>query len=131
MQMDSKERHIGVGLEIGMTKLSLDAGRLRLLEIIEELGFGRIEQLSIHNGQPCYERTFRIVEEIRLGSERERRPDHCNADLTMKKEFEDLFNRLSQLRNGIVDIGVRHSIPFRIVLERPYREFAAVSADKP
>lgn len=114
-----------------MIKRSLDISHLRLLEIIDELGFGRIEQLSIHNGQPCYERTLRIVEEIKLGSERERRPDHCNADLTMKKEFEDLFNRLSQLRNGIVDIEVRHSIPFRLVLERPYREFAAASAGKP
>lgn len=113
-----------------MTKLSLGAGRLRLREIIEELGFGRIEQLSIHKGEPCYEGTLRIVEEIKLGSQRERRPDQSRADFTLKMEFEDLFNRLSQLRDGIVDIEVRHGVPFRLVLKRCSTEFVVASPDK-
>ena len=108
-----------------MTRRSLTAGQLRLLEIIEELGFGRIEQLSIHYGEPCYERTTRIVQEIKLGSEPERLPDRNNADLTLKKEFESLFNQLSDLRDDTVDIEVRHGVPFKLVLERCHTELSA------
>jgi hypothetical protein len=108
--------------EAEMTKGSLSLGQRRTLAIMQELGFGRIEGLSIHDGQPSYDPAPRIVQEIKLGSEPEYRPDHNDADLTLKREFESLFNQLSRLRDGIVDIEVRHSAPFRLVLERRYKE---------
>jgi hypothetical protein len=101
-----------------MTKRSLDPRRFRLVEIIEELVFGRIEKLSIVDGEPSYERAFQIVQEIKLGSLPQRRPDDGDSDLTLKKEFEDLFSELSRLRDGVVDIEVRHATPFKLVLER-------------
>jgi hypothetical protein len=51
-----------------------------------------------------------------------RQPDRTCADLTLKKEFESLFDQLTRLRNRVVDIEVQHSLPFRLVLERPYKE---------
>ena len=50
------------------TKRSLDPARLKLVEAIEELGWGRIEQSPL------------------------------------KAEFERLFNQLSQLHDGFVDV---------------------------
>src|SRR6266568_4299218 len=76
--------------ESEMTEKSMTAGQRRTLEIIEELWFGRIEELSIHDGQPCYERAPRIREEIKLASEPERRPVRGDVDLTLKREFEEL-----------------------------------------
>ena len=105
-----------------MTKSSLHPAQKRTLEIIEKLVFGRIEGLSVRDGQPCYDPAPRIVQEIKLGSEPECRPDRSNVDLTLKKEFESLFDQLSRLREGVVDIEVRHSAPFRLVLERRYKE---------
>jgi hypothetical protein len=101
-----------------MTRGSLSPGQRRILAIIEELGFGRIERLSVRSGQPWYDPAPRIVQEIKLGSEPERQPNRNCADLTLKKEFQSLFDQLSQVRDGIVDIEVRHGLPFRLVLER-------------
>jgi hypothetical protein len=67
---------------------------------------------------PCYEPEPRIVQAIKLDSEPERLPDCSCADLTLKKEFESLFEQLSRLHDGIVEIEVRHSAPFRLVVER-------------
>lgn len=117
--------------ETGVTKSSLDAGRHRLLEIIEELGFSRIEQLEIQSGAPRYDPAPRILQEIRLGSEPEHRSDPTSADLTLKKEVARLFDQLNQLHDGFVDIEVRHSIPFRLVLKRRHTDFAVPPADKP
>ena len=105
-----------------MTKSSLNSGQRRTAEIIEALGFGVIERLLIRDGSPCYETEPHIVQAIKLDSEPEARPDRGCADLTLKKEFESLFDQLSRLRDGTVDIEVRHSLPSRLVLERRYKE---------
>ncbi len=104
-----------------MTKSCLNPGQRRTVEIIEALGFGVVERLSIRGGLPCYEPEPRIVQAIKLDCEPER-PDRSSADLTLKKEFESLFNRLSRLGDATVDIEIRHSLPFRLVLERRYKE---------
>ena len=105
-----------------MTKSSLNSSQRRTVEIIEGLGFGVIERLLIRGGLPCYDREPRIVQAIKLDSEPDRQPDRSCIDLTLKKEFESLFDQLSRLRDGVVDIEVRHSLPFRLVLERSYKE---------
>lgn len=107
-----------------MTRGSLSAGQRRLLAIIEGLSWGRIEGLSIRDGQPSYDLPPRIVQEIKLGSEPSPRPPDGGAACALKKEFEVLFHQLSALRDGGVDIEIRHSVPFRLVLERRYAEFA-------
>jgi hypothetical protein len=106
-----------------MTKSSVNPVQRQTVEIIEALGFGVIERLLIRGGLPCYEPEPRIVQAIKLDSELERQPDDGDgdADLTLKKEFESLFDQLSRLRDGVVDIEVRHSLPFRLVLERRYK----------
>jgi hypothetical protein len=103
-----------------MTKPSLDPVQLRLVETIAELGFGQIKHLSIRDGKPYFERPPRIVQEIKIDSEPQRRSDHGRADLTLKKQFETLFDQLGWLGDGTVDIEVRHNLPFKLVLERRY-----------
>jgi hypothetical protein len=101
-----------------VTKSSLNPAQQRTVEIIEALGFGAIEHLSIHDGSPCYDPEPRIVQTIKLDAEPAQHPEPAPSDLTLKKEFESLFNQLSRLHDGVVDIEVRHSLPFRLVLER-------------
>jgi hypothetical protein len=92
------------------------------VETIEELGFGRIEQIPIRDGRPCFERATQTVREIKLGSESEPRTERINADLTLKIEFERLFNELSQLGDGLVDLEIRHAVPFKLVVRRSGKE---------
>jgi hypothetical protein len=105
-----------------MTKSSLDPGRRWTVEIIEALGFGVIEGLTIRDGLPCYDPEPRIVQAIKLASGPERQPDRSGTELTLKKEFENLFDQLRRLRDGIVDIEVQHNLPFKLVLQRRYQE---------
>jgi hypothetical protein len=105
-----------------MTKSSLEPNQRRIVEIIEALGFGIIEHLSIRDGLPCYDPEPRIIQTIKLASGPGRQPDRSCADLTLKKEFEDLFHQLTQLSSAVVDIEVQHSLPFKIVRERRYQE---------
>ena len=103
-----------------MTKSSLNPCQRQTVAIIEALGFGVIEHLAIREGVPCFEPEPRIVQTIKLDFGPERNPDSGLADLTLKKEFETLFDQLNRLGEGVVDIEVRHSAPFRLILERRY-----------
>lgn len=100
-----------------MTKSSLNSCQRQTVEIIEALGFGVIEYLSVRGGLPHYEQEPRIVQVIKLDSELAPHPA-SPAECTLKKEFESLFNQLSQLGDSTVDIEVRHGLPVRLVLER-------------
>jgi hypothetical protein len=113
---------MGLDWETGMTKSCLTPGQRRTVAIIEAMGFGVIERLSIRGGLPCYEPEPRIVQAIKLDCAPEQHPDSGSADLTLKKEFESLFDQLSRLSDATVDIEIRHSLPFRLVLERRYKE---------
>ena len=105
-----------------MGKSSLNPGQRRTVEIIEALGFGVIERLLIRGGLPCYEPEPRIVQSIKLDTEPQPQPDRNRADLTLKKEFESLFDQLSRLGDAVVDIQVWHSLPARLVVERRCEE---------
>lgn len=107
-----------------MTKSSLNRGQRQTVEIIEALGFGVIERLPICGGVPSYAGEPRIIQTIKLDSQPERQPDRRNVDLSLNTAFENLFDQLNQLRDGIVDIEVQHGLPFRLVLERRYEELS-------
>jgi hypothetical protein len=105
-----------------MIRSSLNPAQLRIVVIIEALGFGGIERLLIHDGAPCYVPAPCIIQEIKLASEPACQPDGDCSDLTLKKEFENLFEQLNRLRNGVFNIEVRHNAPFKLVLERRFEE---------
>jgi hypothetical protein len=105
-----------------MIRSSLNPGQRRTVEIIEALGFGVIERLLIRDGLPCYDPEPRIIQAIKLGAEPEQKSAQTGADLTLKREFDSLFEQLARLRDGVIDIEVRHKAPFRLVLKRRYED---------
>jgi hypothetical protein len=49
----------------------------------------------------------------------------CSNDHALKGEFGRLFEQLKKLGDGIVEIEVRHSIPFRLLVIRSREEILA------
>jgi hypothetical protein len=109
---------------LGITNESLGQSQRRTVEIIETLGFGVLQGLSIRDGQPCFEPAPRIVQSVKLDSDAESRSECANPESALKKQFQVLFRHLNELREGTVDIEVCHGLPFRLVLERPFKEMA-------
>jgi hypothetical protein len=105
-----------------MTKSGLNPDLRRTVEIIEGLGFGTIEGLLIRHGLPWFEPEPCVVQSIKLDSAPEQLHISCDAELTLKIEFERLFNQLREVNEGTVDIEVRHSAPFRLIVRRRCQE---------
>jgi hypothetical protein len=97
---------------------SLSPARQLLIEKMQLLRFGRIENLAVRNGEPYFaketivvlERKFGTVEMVRLGL--------CNKDFTLKTQVVELLEQLDEVGTGRIDlIEVKHGLPFRMLAQ--------------
>lgn len=107
-------------MKVFSTKRSLSAPRKRLLETMQRLNFGRIENLAVRDGDPTFNPPPRIVQDIKIGGENGPRPELACEDFALKNQVAELFDHLSRVGNGSVAIiEVKHGLPFRLVIEHP------------
>ncbi len=103
------------------TKSALSAERRRLLETMQRLNFGRIENMAVCAGEPVFDPPPRITQDIKIGGENGPRPELTRDDFTLKSQFAELFDHLSRLGEGSVAmIEVKHGLPFRLVIEQQF-----------
>ena len=97
------------------TKESLPPARRRLLELFQQVNFGRVERLPILNGEPQFDPPPHVVREIKFGSENGPRPELDASDFKLKSQVLELFRYFDQVGNCTVDvIEVKHGLPFRM-----------------
>ena len=100
-----------------VSKASLSADRMQLLEQMQRLNFGRIEGLEVCNGEPRLDPPPRIVREVKFLGENGSRRELDLEDFTLKKEVLEFFNELGRLRNGVIErVEVKHGLPFRMTI---------------
>ena len=97
------------------TKRGLSAPRRRLVELLQELNFGRVENLTVREGQPVLDPPPRIVREWKFGAEKGPRPERAIGEFALKLQVVELFAALDELGDGVVDlIEVKHGLPFKM-----------------
>jgi hypothetical protein len=103
-----------------MMKSSLSNANKRLLEALQKTNYGRLERLSIVNGDPIWNPPPRIVKDIKLGStDTGPRVELESTDFALKREHVELFDQLQRLGNGIIEcIEIKGGLPFRLILEQ-------------
>ncbi len=92
---------------------SLSPPQRKLLKILHQLNFGRLERLNVCGGQPVLEPPPRIVREHKFGGENGPRNELCLDDFTLKAQVVELFDEFERLGDGVVDVLiVKHGLPF-------------------
>lgn len=98
-------------------KSSLPPGRRRLIEMMQALNFGRIEQLSIADGEPVVDPPPKRMREVKFQAENGARPELSLDDFALKAEVRELFDAITEIGDGIIErIEVRHGLPFRMIV---------------
>jgi hypothetical protein len=100
------------------TKAALSLPRKRLLEAMQRLNFGWIEDLEVRGGEPLFRQTApRITQDIKIGAENGPRPECEKGDFLLRTAVIELFTHLNRIDNGrIAKLEVRHGLPFRLVV---------------
>ena len=98
-------------------KSSLSAPRQKLLQSMQRLHFGTIENLIVRGGEPSFVPPPKVTKEIKLGIETTARPASQDGDFLLKRNVSDLFGHFDRLRDGsVVSVEVRHSLPTRLII---------------
>jgi hypothetical protein len=106
-------------MNLSTTKSSLSPNRRQLVEMMQRLNFGCIENLAIHAGDPTLSPAPRIVQDIKLDVDTVPRPELDREDFELKKSVVELFKHFDSLQDGtIAVVEVRYGLPFRITAER-------------
>ena len=98
------------------SKSSLSPKQIRLVELMQRINFGRIENLPIRDGEPVFESGMRIVRDIKFGAaDNGPRPEVNSADFVLKTQVTDLFSQFDKLGHSFIEcLDVKHGLPFRM-----------------
>ena len=99
------------------SKASLSPARRRLLEICQQVNFGRVESLVVQGAEPVVDPPPRIVREIKFGGENGPRPELGTADFLLKQQVVELFAFFDELQDGVIAVlEIKHGLPFRVIV---------------
>jgi hypothetical protein len=99
---------------MSLSKSSMSPQRRKLIELLQSINFGRIENLLIRDREPVFSPAPRITREHKFGGENGPRPESGSTDFLLKAQVIELFALLDELRDGtIAVIEVKHGLPFR------------------
>lgn len=100
-----------------LSKQQLSSSRTRLLEMMQALNFGRIENLSVTAGDPVFDPPPKVIRELKFGSTNGTRPELSLDDFVLKAEVRELFDAITGIGDGVIErIEVRHGLPFRMIV---------------
>jgi hypothetical protein len=99
------------------TKLSLSPQRRKLLELMQDLHFGRIDGLAVRGGEPQFDPAPRVIRQIKFGGENGPRGERGVIDFALKAEVIELFGHFDRVRDGTVEaLEIQRGLPFRMTV---------------
>lgn len=90
----------------------LAPARRRLLDLLDHVWFGRIEDLAVRGGLPSFDRPPRVTRTLKFAGRVDPRPGRPAPDAALTRERVDLLDQLAALGDGTVRrIEVSHGVP--------------------
>lgn len=101
-----------------ISKQDLSAQQVRLLELMQDINFGRIEGLSVRDGEPVLDPHPRVIREVKFGGDNSARPEIDASNFLLKAQVIELFQHFDELGTGAIEVLViKHGLPFCMSVE--------------
>jgi hypothetical protein len=106
-----------VTANVNRTKQSLSPARRRLVELMQELNFGRIERLRVHDGEPVLDPAPAVLRDVVFGKSNTPNPARAKDDFTLKEQVAELFDLFDRERSVTVEsLVVQNGLPVRMTV---------------
>jgi len=100
------------------SKSSLTGSQQRLVELMQQINFGRIEDLLVRDGVPIFNPPPRVIRKLKVGADNSPRPEYDFDDFLLRQQTEELFSVIEQMGDGeVLVIDVRNGLPFALEVE--------------
>jgi hypothetical protein len=105
------------------SKSSLTEAQCRLVELLSSLNFGRVEGLSVRDGQPAFDPAPRIIQKLKMGGENGPRPESSLPDYWLRAQTIEMLETIAAIGDGqILAIEVKNGLPFSLEIEHSCAE---------
>lgn len=99
------------------TKGSLSPARQRLVELMQEVNFGRIERLEVREGEPLLDPPPRILRKVAFGRMNAPNPARAKDDFVLKEPVRELFDLFDREIAVVVEsLDLQHGLPVRMTV---------------
>ena len=100
------------------TKSSLSDSHRHLVELMQRLNFGRIQNLAVRDGAPVFDPAPKVIQKVKIGGDNGPRPELSCEDFLLKRQTVELLEAISDLGDGtVLIIDVKHGLPFAVEIE--------------
>lgn len=101
-------------------KSDLGDSERALLDAMQVLNFGRIENLFVRDGRPVFDPSPRVIAAVKMSPQTTSREEPQSCDFELKQAIVLLLLLLRRVGNGkILLIQVRHGLPSNVEIEQP------------
>ncbi|MDP8228352.1 MAG: hypothetical protein P9M15_02740 [Candidatus Electryoneaceae bacterium] len=85
---------------------------------MQDLRYGRIEHLTIREGDPTFNSSMRVIRQVLLGKRSQGKQDPPSSDFELKSQMIDMFRYFDRLQDGVIPLLiVQDGLPFQLQLE--------------
>lgn len=96
-------------------QLSISEAQKRLLQLMQEVHYGRVEDLVICNGEPVIGLSVKVLRDVKLSAECGRKQVIPDRDYLDKPQVAEMLRQFRRLGDGIVQlVEIHDGLPFRI-----------------
>ncbi len=100
-----------------VTKEALNPARRRLVELMQEVNFGRIENLQIRDGDPIFNPPPTVLRHYLFGRENGPNAYRTVDNFSLKKKLAELFDTFDRERSlSIQELIIDNGLPLRMTV---------------
>ena len=94
-----------------VSKSSLTKPEQSLVKLLQELNFGRVEDLRVRNGAPVFAPGPRVIRTVRMGRDNVAREELSHDEFLLKRALVELLEIIRTLRDDeVLTITVLHGL---------------------
>ncbi len=101
-----------------VSKSNLTNQKQRLIELMQDINFGRITNISVRDGEPELTHESVIECEIKFSGQNGPRPEINRDDFALKQEVVELFYQCNRMGTGTIrELSIKAGLPFLMRIE--------------
>jgi hypothetical protein len=101
--------------DVPLKKSALSRCQRQLVELMQDIRFGRIQHLHIAGGKPDLSQPFLVYRTVKIRGRTGPHPAASNGDCLLKAEVIDLLAQIRRIGDGLIEtIEIRDGLPFKL-----------------
>ena len=100
-----------------VTKAALTPAKRRLVEVMQEIRYGRLEGLEVRDWEPVLDPPPRVVQQIVFGKTNGPNARRANDGFVLKKKVAELFDVFDRERSFLIlELVIDNGLPVRMAV---------------